>query len=128
MGRPRAGKASCRCPAQPPATAGAGQAAERKRAQQGQGVDRKSGQPSRQAQDKRAQEKAAARSKARRKTVGPKQVENGQRRPDRLPRGSSANVPRIHATDQQRREVCRRAVPTGQSGAHRRNGWAFPWQ
>jgi hypothetical protein len=53
----------------------AAQAAERKRAQQGQGVDRKDGQQSRQAQDKRAQEKVLQRqAKPAAKTVGPKPV------------------------------------------------------
>ncbi len=88
----------------------AGQAAERKRAQQGQGVDRKSGQPSRQAQDKRAQEKVLQRAARRAaKTVGPKQVENGQRRPDVTAKGEprATRSARIYATDQQRREVYR---------------------
>jgi uncharacterized protein DUF1236 len=92
---------------QPPA---AGQAAERKRAQQGPGVDRKSGQPRRQAQDKRAQEKVLQRQARRAaKTVGPKQVEKGQRRPDVTAKGEPRATPpaRMYATDQQRREVHR---------------------
>ena len=73
-------------------------------------MDRKSGQPSRQAQDKRAQEKVLQRAARRAaKTVGPKQVENGQRRPDVTAKGEprATRPARIYATDQQRREVYR---------------------
>jgi hypothetical protein len=98
---------------QPPAAAQAGprQAAERKRAQQGQPLDRKSGQQSRQAQDKRAQDKVRQRqAKPAAKTAGPKQVEEkGTRRPDDAAKGEPRAQPvaRIHATDQQRLEVHR---------------------
>jgi hypothetical protein len=70
--RPCAGKASCRCPARSPPQPPAAQAAERERAQQGQGVGREDGQRSRQAQDKRTQEEgAAAPGHARRKNRWP---------------------------------------------------------
>jgi Protein of unknown function (DUF1236) len=73
-------------------------------------VDRKGGQQSRQAQDKRAQEKMLQRqARPAAKTVGPNQVEKGQRRPDVTAKGEPRPTPpaRIYATDQQRREVHR---------------------
>ena len=112
---------------QPPAAAQAGprQAAERKRAQQGQPADRKSGQQSRQAQDKRAQDKVRqGQAKPAAKTVGPKQVEKGTRRPDVAAKGEprAQAVARIHATDQQRREVHKGLFRQGKVERITRNG------
>ena len=86
------------------------QPAERKRAQQGQPVDRKIDQQSRQAQDKRAQDQVRQRQAKPAATVGPKHVEKDQRRPDAAAKGEPHAQPtaaRVHATDQQRREVHR---------------------
>jgi Protein of unknown function (DUF1236) len=98
---------------QPPTAAQVGprQPAERKRAQRGQPGDRKIGQQSRKAQDKRAEDQVRQRqTKPAATTVGPKQVEKDQRRPDVSAKGEPRARPaaaRIHATDQQRREVHR---------------------
>ncbi len=73
-------------------------------------MDRQIGQQSRQAQDKRAQDQVRQRQAKPAATVGPKHVEKDQRRPDAAAKGEPHAQPtaaRVHATDQQRREVHR---------------------
>jgi hypothetical protein len=99
-GRPCAGKASCRCPAQPPATAGgrSGCRAQARSARAGRGPHEPPA--GRRTSARRRRCCSAARRAA--KPVGPKQVEKGQRRPDVTAKGEPRATPpaRIYPTDQ----------------------------
>jgi Protein of unknown function (DUF1236) len=99
------------------------QPVERKRAQEGRPADRKIDQQSRQGQDKRAQDQVRQ-AKPAATTVGPKQVEKDQRRPDVAVKGEPRAQPiaRIQATDQQRREVHRGLLRQGKVERITRSG------
>jgi hypothetical protein len=111
--------------AQQPKAAPAPRAAQADRPAAREPGDRKSGQQSRQAQDKRALDKVRQRqAKPAAKTVGPKQVEKGTGHPDVAAKGEPRAQPvaRIHATDQQRREVHRGLFRQGKVERITRNG------